>query len=83
MKWKTGVKWVSNFLSRRKKSADEVFSGPYFSVFSPNTGKYRPEKTEHWKIRTRKNSVFGHFSHSDLFCLQRNTGTFFQYFQFS
>ena len=22
-----------------------VFSGPYFSVFSPNTGKYGPEKT--------------------------------------
>ena len=21
-----------------------VFSGPYFPVFSPNTGKYRPEK---------------------------------------
>ena len=22
-----------------------VFSGPYFHVFSPNTGKYGPEKT--------------------------------------
>ena len=22
-----------------------VFSGPYLSVLSPNTGKYRPEKT--------------------------------------
>ena len=22
-----------------------VFSGSYFPVFSPNTGKYRPEKT--------------------------------------
>ena len=22
-----------------------VFSGPYFPVFSPNTGKYGPEKT--------------------------------------
>ena len=32
-----------------------VFSGPYFSVFSPNTGKYGPEK----------NYVFGHFSHSE------------------
>ena len=41
-----------------------VFSGPYFhalglnteylSVFSPNAGKYGPEK----------NSVFGHFSRS-------------------
>ena len=25
----------------------EVFSGPYFPVFSPNTGKYRPEKNPH------------------------------------
>ena len=38
-----------------------VFSGPYFpafglnTAFSPNVGKYGPEK----------NSVFGHFSHSD------------------
>ena len=24
-----------------------VFSGPYFLVFSPNTGKYGPEKTPH------------------------------------
>ena len=24
-----------------------VFSGPYFPVYSPNTGKYRPEKTPH------------------------------------
>ena len=23
----------------------EVFSGPYFPVFSPNRGKYGPEKT--------------------------------------
>ena len=30
------------------------FSGPYFSVFSPNTGKYGPKKT----------SVFRHFSRS-------------------
>ena len=31
-----------------------VFSGPYFPVFSPNTGKYEPEK----------NSALGHFSRS-------------------
>ena len=29
----------------RKMSKYGVFSGPYFSVFSPNTGKYGPEKT--------------------------------------
>ena len=32
----------------------EFFSGPYFPVFSPNTEKYRPEKT-----------VFGCFSRRD------------------
>ena len=32
----------------------EVFSGPYFPVFG----------TEYGKIQTRKNSLFGHFSHS-------------------
>ena len=32
----------------------EFFSGPYFPVFSPNTEKYRPEKT-----------VFGYFSRRD------------------
>ena len=29
----------------RKVSKYGVFSGPYFLVFSPNTGKYGPEKT--------------------------------------
>ena len=51
---------------------------PHSDVFSPNAGKYGPEKTPYLeryevslriqsdcgKIRTRKNSVFGHFSHS-------------------
>ena len=32
------------------------FSGPYFTVFGLN------------KIRTRKSSVFGHFSHSEQHC---------------
>ena len=36
-------------------SKNEVLSGPYFPVISPNTGKYVPEK----------NSVFRHFSRSD------------------
>ena len=26
----------------------KVFSGPYFPVFSPNTGKYGPEKTPYF-----------------------------------
>ena len=29
----------------RKVSKYGVLSGSYFPVFSPNTGKYRPEKT--------------------------------------
>ena len=41
------------------------------SVFSPNTGKYGNLlrkfriQSKYRKIRTRKNSVFGHFSRSD------------------
>ena len=30
---------------REKCPKKGVFSGPYFPVFSPNAGKYRPEKT--------------------------------------
>ena len=37
-----------------KVSKYGVISGPYFPVFSPNTGKYGPEVT-----------VFGHFSSSE------------------
>ena len=33
-----------------KVSKHEVFSGPYFSVFSPNTGKYGPKKTSYLDI---------------------------------
>ena len=36
----------------REVSKHGIFSGPYFPVFSLNTGKYGQEK----------NSVFGHFS---------------------
>ena len=39
-----------------KKVQVQGFSGPYFSAFELNTGC--------GKIRTRKNSVFGHFSRS-------------------
>ena len=33
-----------------KVSKYGVFSDPYFPVFSPNTGKYRPDKTPHLDI---------------------------------
>ena len=45
-----------------------VFSGPYFPVFRLNTEIYCVNlciQSEYGKIRTRKNSVFGHFSRRD------------------
>ena len=45
----------------------EVFSGPYFPAFGLNTERYFVAlciQSECRKIRTRKNSVFGHFSRS-------------------
>ena len=44
-----------------------VFSGPYFPEFGLNTEIYGVNLhiySEYRKIRTRKNSVFGHFSRS-------------------
>ena len=44
-----------------------VFSGPYFPVFGLNTEIYRVHlriQSEYRKLRSRKNSVFGYFSHS-------------------
>ena len=34
------------------------FSGPYFPVFSPNTGKYRPEKTPYLDTFHAVNMLF-------------------------
>ena len=33
-----------------KVSKYGVFSGPYFPIFSPNTGKYRPGKTSYLDV---------------------------------
>ena len=44
------------------------FSGPCFPAFRLNTERYGvslPIQSECGKIQTRKNSLFGHFSHSD------------------
>ena len=44
-----------------------VFSGQYFPAFGLNTERYEVSlriQSECGKIRTRKNSVFGHISHS-------------------
>ena len=53
-----------------KVSKYGVFSGPYFSTFSLNTERYSVSlriQSECGKIRTRKHSVFGHFSRSVMF----------------
>ena len=50
-----------------KVSKYRVFSGPYFPAFGLNTERYfvsLPIHSKWGKIRTRKYSVFGHFSHS-------------------
>ena len=56
---KSGTAW--------KVSKYGVFPGPYVHVFGLNTEIYEVNvriHSEYRKIRTRKNSVFGHFSHS-------------------
>ena len=51
-----------------KVSQYGVFSGPYFPVFGLTMEIYSINlraRSEYRKIRTRKNSVFGHFSRSE------------------
>ena len=55
-----------------KVSKYGVFSGPYFPSFGPNTERYGVSLGIHSKCekkRTRKNSVFGHFSPSVIHLL--------------
>ena len=49
---------IQNSITTKKVSKYGVFSGPYFPVFGRNT----EIQSEYRKIRTRKNSIFGHFS---------------------
>ena len=52
-----------------KVSKYGVISGPYFPVFGLNTEIYEVNlriQSEYRNIRTRNNSVFGHFSRSDI-----------------
>ena len=51
-----------------KVSKYRDFSGSHFPVFWPNTEIYGVNQSEYRKIQTRKNSVFGHSSHSESFC---------------
>ena len=42
-----------------KVSKYEVFSGPYFPVFSPDTGKYGPEKFPYFdSFRTVSGGIY-------------------------
>ena len=57
--------WLWNELDTAwKVSKYGVSFGPYFSVFALNTERYFRIQSEYRKIRTRNNSVFGHFSRS-------------------
>ena len=61
---------VTLLYTARKVSKFGVISGPYFPVFGLNTEIYGVNlriQPEYRKIRTRNNSVFGHFSRSDNF----------------
>ena len=52
-----------------KLSKYGVISGPYFPLFGLNTEIYEVNfriQSEYRKIQTRNNSVFGHFSRSDI-----------------
>ena len=58
-------------LTTWKVSKYGVISSPYFPVFRLNTGIYGVNlriQSEYRKIRTRNNSVLGHFSRSDCIC---------------
>ena len=53
-----------------KVSKYGVISGPYFPVYGLNTEIYRVSlriQSEYTKIKTRKSSIFGHFSCSEIF----------------
>ena len=67
--------WIRRFTPNAwKVSKYGVISGPYFPVFGLNTGIYsvnRRIQSEHRKVETRNNSVFGHFSRSVFLKLYR------------
>ena len=68
--WQLDTPWYNNSCFTHtawKVPKYGVFSGPYFPVFGLNTERYFVSlriQSECGKIRTRKNSVFGHISHS-------------------
>ena len=63
-------RFLFNIHTAWKASKYGVVSGPYFSVIRLNMEIYRVNlhiQSEYRKIQTRKNSVFGHSSCSDIF----------------
>ena len=66
IEWSMLVELYCPFAAHCVKSVQmRNFSGPYFPVIGLNTEIYSVNlltKCEYRKIRTRKNSVFGHFS---------------------
>ena len=59
--------WFEDIYTASKVSKYGVFPGPYFPVFELNMEIYSVNlriQSKYRKIRTRKNSVFGHFSRS-------------------
>ena len=66
----SNLTWRHSCTTARKVSKYGVFSGPYFPAFWLNTERYFVSlriQSECGKLRTRKNSVFGHVSYSVLF----------------
>ena len=70
MSWQSyydAIQFVSLLNTAWKESKYGVLPGPYFHAFGLNTERYSVSlriQSECRKIRTRKNSVFGHFSRS-------------------
>ena len=61
------VRFTLDTFTAWKASKYRVISGSYFPVFRLNTQRYSVSlriQSEYRKIRTRNNSVFGHFSRS-------------------
>ena len=70
-KWKHYHFTVTALLTAWKVSRCRVIYGLYFPVFGLNTEIYGvnlSSQSEYRKIRTRNNSVLGHFSRSDWNC---------------
>ena len=60
---------------REKCPNTDTNTSPYFPAFGLNTDGYGLPlriQSEYWKIRTRKNSVFRHFSHSAAYIVILN-----------